>query len=111
MRCYQNLGHQSFCRSKQRRRPGMETLVNFFALRSMFTIFGIRIVWYIYLASVIVQTYTSVFGVSRVLAQRGIGLEAWLPNAIPLALTIVSQLVLVRLFLELAAIVISDPRK
>lgn len=86
----------------------MEALVNFFALRPTFTVMGLKVVWYLYLANVVVQTYVGVSGISRVLAQRGIGLEVWLPNSIPLILGIVAQLVIVRLLIEVAAIIISN---
>ena len=88
----------------------MDTLISFFTLRPTFTTLGLRVAWYLYLTNAVVQTYTSVLGVSQLLAQRGIGLGAWLPNAIPLSLTLISQLVLVRLFLEIAAIIISSRR-
>jgi hypothetical protein len=86
----------------------MEALINFFALRPAFTVMGLKAVWYLYLANTIVQTYVAVAGISRVLAQRGIGLEVWLPNSIPLILGIVAQLVIVRLLIEVAAIIISN---
>ena len=86
----------------------MEVLINFFSLRPTFTILGLKAVWYIYLFNTVVQTYTAVSGVSRVLAQRGISMEAWLPNSLPLILGLVAQLALVRLLLEVAAIVISN---
>jgi hypothetical protein len=86
----------------------MEVLINFFALRPTFTFRGLKVVWYIYLLNTFVQTYIAVSGISRVLAQRGISLEVWLPNSIPLILGLVAQLAIVRLLLELAAIIISN---
>ena len=86
----------------------MEFLVNFFTLRPTFTFVGIKIVWYLYLLNVCVQTYTSVSNISQLLAQKGISIEVWLPNSFPLVLGLVAQLVLVRLLLEVAAIVISN---
>jgi hypothetical protein len=85
----------------------METLINFFSLRPTFTSAGLRVVWYLYLTNTIVQTYINISGISRLLAQKGISMEIWLPNSIPLLLGLVAQLVLVRLLLEVAAIVIS----
>ena len=85
----------------------MEVLINFFALRPTFTFLGLKIVWYIYLLNTFFQTYIAVSGISRVLQQRGISLEVWLPNSIPLILGLVAQLALVRLVLEVAAIIIS----
>ena len=85
----------------------METLINFFALRPTFTFSGLKIVWYLYLLNTFIQTYVAVSGISRVLAQRGISMDAWLPNSIPLILGLVAQLALVRLLLEVAAIIIS----
>ena len=87
----------------------METIINFFALRPTFTFMGLKIVWYIYLLNTFIQTYIAVSGISRVLAQRGISMEAWLPNSIPLILGLVAQLLIVRLLIEVAAIIISNP--
>jgi len=86
----------------------METLINFLALRPTFTFVGLKVVWYLYLLNTFVQTYTAVSGISRVLAQRGISFEAWLPNSIPLILGVIAQLAIVRLLLEVAAIIISN---
>jgi hypothetical protein len=86
----------------------MEVLINFFALRPTFTFVGLKVVWYVYLLNTVVQTYLGVAGISRVLAQRGIGMEAWWPNSIPLILGLVAQLLIVRLLIEVAAIVISN---
>ena len=85
----------------------METLINFFALRPTFTFFGLQVVWYLYLTNTIIQTYVSITGISQLLAQRGISMEVWLPNSIPLILGLIAQLALVRLLLEIAAIIIS----
>jgi hypothetical protein len=89
----------------------MEALINFFTLRPTFTVMGLKAVWYIYLLNTVFQTYIAVSGVSRVLQQRGISLEVWLPNSIPLILGLVAQLAIVRLLLEVAAIVISNANK
>jgi hypothetical protein len=86
----------------------MEALVNFFALRPTFTFLGLRVVWYIYLFNTLVQTYIAVSTIFRALAQRSISWEAWSPNFIPLILGLVVQLALVRIFLEVAAIIISN---
>ena len=88
----------------------MEGLINFFALRPTFTFFGLKIVWYIYLLNTFVQAYIVVSGIFRALAQRGISWETWSPNLIPLILGIVAQLAIVRLLLEVAAIVLSTSR-
>ena len=85
----------------------MDVLINFFALRPTFTLYGLKIVWFIYLTNVVVQTYVSVSSISQLLAQRGISMEVWLPNSIPLILGVIAPLVLVRLLLEIAAIIIS----
>ena len=89
----------------------METLGNFFALRPTFTFFGLKIVWYLYLLNIFVQTYNTLSGVSQLLAKRGVSLAAWLPHSTPLILGLIVQLVLVRLLLEVAAIIISGARK
>jgi len=84
----------------------MHVLIDFFALRPIFTFVGLKVVWYIYLANVIVQTYVSLSGIFQVLAQRGISWEAWMPNFIPLILGIVAQLTIVRLLLEVAGTIL-----
>jgi hypothetical protein len=89
----------------------MDGLVNFFALRPVFTYNGMKIVWYIYLLNAFVQTYILVNGVFRILAQRGISLEAWSPNFIPLMLGIIMQLALVRLLLEVAGAILFTERR
>jgi hypothetical protein len=89
------------------KRSAMETLINFFALRPTFSFIGLRVVWYVYLLNVAVQLYVGISGIMRVLAQRGITLEIWSPNFLPLFLGTIAQLLLVRLLLEVAAIVIS----
>ena len=86
----------------------MDALISFFALRPTFTFLGLRVVWYIYLFNMLVQTYIAVSTIFRALAQKGISWEAWSPNFIPLTLGIVVQLALVRIFLEVAAIIISN---
>jgi hypothetical protein len=88
----------------------MEALINFFTLRPTFTFVGLKIVWYIYLLNVVVQTYVSISGISQILAQRGVHLDVLSPNFIPLLLGLIAQLAIVRLLLEVAAIVISNSR-
>ena len=84
----------------------MDVFTNFFTLQPTFNFTGLKVVWYIYLANVIVQTYVSVSGISQLMAQRGISMGVWLPNS-PLVLGLVAQLIIVRLLLEVAAIIIS----
>ena len=86
----------------------METLINFFSLRPTFNFLGLKVVWYLYLLNTFVQTYIAVNGISRVLAQRGISFEDWLPNSMPLILGLVAPLAVVRVLLEVAAIIISN---
>ena len=86
----------------------METLINFFTLRPTFTVFGLKVAWYLYLTNVVVQSYVSILGISRVLAQRGIHLQLFSPSFIPVLIGLIAQLVLVRLLLEVAAIIISN---
>jgi hypothetical protein len=88
----------------------MELLFGFFALRPIFTFWGLKIVWYVYLLNILMQAYIAVSGIFQVLAQRGISWEAWSPNFLPLILTILVQLALVRLLLEVAAINLSNAR-
>jgi hypothetical protein len=88
----------------------MDALINFFTLRPVFTRLGLQVVWYIYLANVIVQAYVSVAGIFQALAQRGISWEAWSPNFIPLILGMIAQLAVVRLLLEVAAVILSNAR-
>jgi hypothetical protein len=86
----------------------MDTLINFFALRPAYTFRGLRAVWYLYLLNVVVQTYNAISVIVRALAQRGISWETQSPNFIPLFLNIIVQLALVRLLLEVAAIIIAN---
>lgn len=89
----------------------MNDLINFFALRPVFTHYGMKVVWYIYLLNAFVQSYIAILGIFRILTQRGISWEAWSPNFIPIMLGIIVQLALVRLFLEVAAIVLSSAHR
>jgi hypothetical protein len=86
----------------------MDGIINFFMLRPTFTSFGIRVVWYLYLLNVVVQSYVSISGASQILAQRGIHLDLWSPTYFPVLLGLVAQVAVVRLLLEVAAIVISS---
>ena len=88
----------------------MDAIINFFALRPTFTFWGIRLVWYLYLLNVVVQTYNAMSVIVRALSQRGINWETQSPNFIPLFLNIIVQLALVRLLLEVAAIIIANSR-
>ena len=85
----------------------METIINFFTLRPTFTVLGLKIVWYLYLLNVVVQAYVTISSASQLLAQRGMHLDLWSPNSIPLLLGLIAQLAIVRLLLEVAAIIIS----
>ena len=88
----------------------MDVLINFFALRPTFTFAGLRAVWYLYLLNTVVQSYIAIHGILQTLAQRGISWEAWSPNFAFVILGIVVQLLLVRLLIEVAAIIISGAR-
>jgi hypothetical protein len=85
----------------------VNALVSFFALRPVFTHFGLQVVWYGYLLNAFLQAYVSINGIFQALSQRGISWEAWSPNFAPLILGIVVQLGLVRLLLEVAAVILS----
>jgi hypothetical protein len=89
----------------------MDSLVSFFALRPIFTFWGLKIVWYIYLLHTLVQLYISISGVAALMAQRGIGWLTWLPNLFPLLLGIIAQIAIVRLLLEVAATILLAPRR
>jgi hypothetical protein len=88
----------------------MGVLGDFFALRPVFTFRGLRLIWYAYLTNTIVQAYISLDQVSQALTQRGVSWIAWSPNLLPLILGILVQLGLVRLLLEVAAIILSTAR-
>jgi hypothetical protein len=88
----------------------MTELINFFVLRPVFTHYGMKVFWYVYLLNAFIQAYIALNGVLRLLAQRGISWETWSPNFIPLILGIIVQLVLVRLFLEVSAIILATMR-
>ena len=87
----------------------MDFLINFFTLRPTFTVRIVRVVWYIFLLNTAVQTYVSLFGISQLLAQKGLTLGAWAPNLVPLLLGIIAQLAIVRLLIEVAAVILSKP--
>ena len=89
----------------------MNALIEFFTLRPVFTFFGLKIVWYIYLLHMFVQLYIELSEVSQLLAQRNISLLAWSPNSLPLVLTLVAQIAIVRLLLEVAATILLSPRR
>ena len=86
----------------------MDGIINFFTLRPTFTLFGIKVVWYLYLLNTVVQLYVAISGASQILAQRGVHLDLWSPTFRPLLLGVVAQVAVVRLLLEVAAILISS---
>jgi hypothetical protein len=88
----------------------MDDIINFFALRPAFTHYGIKVVWYVYLLNAFVQAYVAVNGIVNILSQKGISWETWSPNFFPILLGIITQLLLVRLLLEVAAVVFSSAR-
>jgi hypothetical protein len=89
----------------------MNALIDFFAFRPVFTFFGLKLVWYVYLFHTFVQLYVSFTEVSTLLAQRNLSLLAWLPNSAPLLLGVIAQVLLVRLLLEVAATILLTPRR
>jgi hypothetical protein len=89
----------------------MNDLMKFFTLRPVYTHYGMQVVWYIYLLNAFLQGYTAVNGVIRILTLKGISWEAWSPNFLPLILGIIVQLALVRLFLEVSAVILSSTRR
>ena len=89
----------------------MDNVINFFALRPVFTHYGLRIVWIIFLMNAAIQLYIAFNTIFRVLAQRGVSVEAWSPNFIPLILGVIVQIALVRIFLELAGFILSNARR
>jgi hypothetical protein len=88
----------------------MEVLIDFFTLRPTFTFFGLKVVWYVYLLNTLLQSYLAISGILHALAQRAISWEAWSPNLLPIILGLIAQLLIVRLLLEVAAIVIFTSR-
>jgi hypothetical protein len=86
----------------------MDGIINFFALRPTFTLFGIKVVWYLYLLNAVVQVYVSISGVSQILAQRGLRLDLWSPSLLPVFIGVIAQIAIVRLLLEVAAHIISS---
>ena len=86
----------------------MDGIINFFALRPTFTLFGIKVVWYLYLLNAVVQVYVSISGVSQILAQRGVRLDLWSPSLLPAFLALAAQIAVVRLLVEVAALIISS---
>ncbi len=89
----------------------MNSLINFFALRPVFTFEGIRIVWYFYLFHMIVHLYVSLTEISALMARSGVTWETWLPRSAPLLLGMIAQIALVRLLIEVAASILLTPRR
>jgi hypothetical protein len=89
----------------------MNVLNDFFSLRPVFTFFGLRIAWYIYLLHMVIQLYVSLSEISQLLAQRGMSWFAWSPNFLPALSGIIAQIVLVRLLFEVAATVLLGQRQ
>jgi hypothetical protein len=100
-----------FVSDSEKRGMVMDNVIDFFALRPVFTHYGLRVIWIIFLLNAVIQLYIAFNTIFRVLAQRGISLEAWSPNFIPLVLNVVVQVALVRLFLELAGYILSNARR
>ena len=86
----------------------MDALINFFTLRPTFTVVGLKLVWYLFLLHIVVQAYVSISGISQLLAQKGATLGASWPNLIPLFIGWIVQVVVIRLLLEIAAMIISQ---
>ncbi len=89
----------------------MDGLINFFALRPLFTFRGLKVGWYLYLFHILIQLYVSFSEISAVLAQKGISWVAWAPNSLPLILGMVAQIAIVRVLLEVAASILLAPRR
>ena len=89
----------------------MGGLLSFFALRPIFTFWGLKIVWYTYLFHTLVQLYISISEAAALMAQRGISWQTWVPNLFPLLLGIIAQIAIIRLLLEVAATILLTPRR
>jgi hypothetical protein len=89
----------------------MNALINFFTVRPVFTFQGIRIVWYLYLFHLAIQTYFSLAEVSAVMARSGVDWQTWWPRTLPLIFGVAAQIGLVRLLIEVAASIILTPRR
>ncbi len=53
----------------------MDTLFDFFRFRPVFTVFGLKVLWYAYLLNTVLQTYINTSTILATLAQRGIAGE------------------------------------
>ena len=84
----------------------MDVLVRLLTLRPVFTLFGLRAAWYVYLLNVAVQLYLTTGKLLQAIQQQGASWEDWSPNLFPLALSILAQLLLVRLLMEVAATIL-----
>ena len=89
----------------------MNALTDFFSLRPIFTFFGIKAIWYVYLLHMAIQIYASYAEAFQVLAQRNISWLSWLPNSLPLLLGDAVQIAVVRLLFEVAATILLSPRQ
>ena len=89
----------------------MSALIDFFALRPVFTFFGLKIVWYLYLLHMFLQLYISIAELTKIMSQRGIGLLTWLPNTLPSFLGVAAEIAIVRLLIEVAATILLAGRR
>ena len=81
----------------------MKTLVDFFVLRPAFTLYGLRIIWFLFLLSLALQYLA--LGVGTYAAHGPRMFEFWL-EFMPSVLSNAVYIALVRLLLEVAAIIL-----
>ena len=86
----------------------MNTLVDFFALRPVFTRYGLRIIWFAFLLNLAIQIFSLAVGTYAMYGRLNIG--QWL-EFIPLLFSPLVQIALVRVLLEVAATILlrSEP--
>lgn len=89
----------------------MSAVIDFFALRPVFTFVGLKIVWYLYLLHMVLQLYISIAELTKIMSQRGIGLLTWLPNTLPSFLGVAAEIAIVRLLIEVAATILLAGRR
>jgi hypothetical protein len=81
----------------------LKFLIDFFALRPVITLYGLKIVWFIFLLNLAIQIFSLAVGTYAAYGRLNIG--QWL-EFIPLLFSPLVQIALVRVLLEVAATIL-----
>jgi hypothetical protein len=85
----------------------VDTAIRFFTLRPVFTLFGLKVVWYVYLILNLIEAYGIAVGTYNAYGHV-LGVSGWL-YFLPGVLGILTRIALVRLLLEVAVAVLYKP--